>query len=175
MKTTLIILGTLASTFLNSQIVITNSTNVSSDTINLEGKTMMLKKVKCGATPEEINAVKDFTMITIGKRITLSDMDKKDTLFSRKIIASESEKSSITILKVEEESNKLNIQLMLPEKGYTELFIYDMYGKIIYQDVINNFQGLYEKKIDLNLTQRSIYYIKVQQGKNYKLKKILVE
>ncbi len=159
----------------HAQIVNTNTTNPNNDTVNLEGKTFMIKKVNCGATPAQINATPNFTMITIGKKIKVDVMNEKDAKNIGVTSIQKVDNSSIKSLKIIEERNQLNVQFILMEKGYTELLIYNGSGKIVYKDVLIDFQGFYERNVDIGLNSNTIYYLKIQQGKNYELKKIFIE
>ncbi len=72
-------------------------------------------------------------------------------------------------------NGKFNLSFALPEKKETEVTIINAEGKNIYRETIFNFTGRYDKEIDISANPKGVYFLKIAQGKNAQLKKIVLE
>ncbi|MEZ5196260.1 MAG: T9SS type A sorting domain-containing protein [Bacteroidales bacterium] len=70
---------------------------------------------------------------------------------------------------------KFNLKFNIAEKGTTEVKIYDLNGKEVYREKLKNFEGQYEKEIDLTGEQKGTYFLHIQQGEKISTKKIILE
>ncbi len=72
-------------------------------------------------------------------------------------------------------SGRINLKFELPNKGNTEVSILNSDGKIVYDEKLADFSGIYNKEIDLSLNAKGIYFIQIKQGDYAQLKKIILE
>lgn len=74
--------------------------------------------------------------------------------------------------------NPAKEQLTIDIKGNsepTELFVFDMAGKEVYKEKIAQFEGTYQKTINLEKVAKGTLIIKVAQGKNVEKKKVMIQ
>jgi hypothetical protein len=72
-------------------------------------------------------------------------------------------------------TGKFNLSFNLPEKGDAEVTILNTEGKIVYSEKLPAFSGSYDKEIDISKQAKGIYFVKVEQGKNAQVKKIVLD
>jgi hypothetical protein len=69
---------------------------------------------------------------------------------------------------------QFNLSFNLPEKGRTELVIYDLQGKRVYEEKLGKFSGEYNNQIDLSSAGPGTYILNILQGKHKLAEKIIV-
>jgi len=72
-------------------------------------------------------------------------------------------------------NGKFTLKFNTPEKGNTDIKIYDINGAEVYNESLKNFNGTYEKEIDISGEKSGTYFLKVAQGKNIMSRKIVIE
>jgi len=70
---------------------------------------------------------------------------------------------------------KFNLNFNLKSKGDVEVTVYNVEGKQVYNEKIPNFEGEYNKPIDISSNAKGIYFVKIQQGKHTQVKKISLD
>jgi len=70
---------------------------------------------------------------------------------------------------------KFKLSFETPEKGNTNIRIFDVNGKEVYSEKINNFNGRYENTIDISENKKGTYFLHIQQGKKVSTRKIVLE
>ncbi len=70
---------------------------------------------------------------------------------------------------------KFTLKFNTEEKGNTDIKIYDINGKEVYNERIQNFDGKYEKEIDISENGSGTYFLKVSQGEKMMTRKIILE
>lgn len=70
---------------------------------------------------------------------------------------------------------KFTLEFTTPEGGSTEIMIYDVNGKQVYTEKIKNFDGHYEKAIDISAEDSGTYFLKIKQGDRISTKKIILD
>lgn len=68
-----------------------------------------------------------------------------------------------------------NLKFTLDQQNDTQVSVYDINGKSIYEESLANFKGTYNRDIDLSSNIKGIYYVKVTQGKNSSVKKLVID
>lgn len=68
---------------------------------------------------------------------------------------------------------KLNFNLK--EKGNTEIAIFDLNGKEIYREQLNDFSGSYSKDVSLQSQPKGLYILKISQGDKVLSKKLVLQ
>lgn len=63
----------------------------------------------------------------------------------------------------------------LPETGVTTVRILDLNGKMVYEDVLGEFSGTYDKEIDISDNYKGLYLLQVIQNEKAMTKKILFQ
>ena len=63
----------------------------------------------------------------------------------------------------------------MPEVGDTQLRIFDINGKQIYQEELLGFSGVYQKQMDISENSNGVYFITITQGNKSLSKKIVVQ
>ncbi len=72
-------------------------------------------------------------------------------------------------------NGRFNLSFDLPEKGNTVISIFNVEGKSVYEETLNNFQGHYQKEIDISAQPKGAYFVRLQQNEHASLKKIILE
>jgi len=72
-------------------------------------------------------------------------------------------------------SGSLEISLFLPKKGLTTISVYNLEGKLIHEEKLNDFTGRYQKQLDLSSNPKGIYFLNVSQNKESITKKLILE
>lgn len=72
-------------------------------------------------------------------------------------------------------SGKFNLRFNLPDKNPVNVSVLSMDGKLIYSENVNDFNGAYNKEIDISKNPKGIYFVRVEQNGHAQLKKIALE
>jgi hypothetical protein len=70
---------------------------------------------------------------------------------------------------------KFNLNFNLKNKGDAEVTVYNVEGKQVYSEKLPDFQGEYNKPIDISNNAKGIYFVKIQQGDHTQVKKISLD
>lgn len=70
---------------------------------------------------------------------------------------------------------KFTLKFNTPDGGKTSISIYDVNGTGVYNETIRNFDGAYNKEIDISSEGHGTYFLKIQQGKKFSTRKIILE
>jgi hypothetical protein len=69
----------------------------------------------------------------------------------------------------------VNVELKLNEPGNAKLKVVSMLGKVVYEQVIENANGVYHQAIDIKKYGTGTYFLQVQQGRKSVTRKVIVE
>lgn len=111
------------------------------------------------------------------KKVEVQDPSANERkLFQKEQITTENSLNLTQINIFPNPSNgRFNLTFDLQDKGTTDVVIYDIAGKILYQEQLKDFRGSYQKEIDIAHGNKGIYFLKVIQGKKAFLKKIALQ
>lgn len=70
---------------------------------------------------------------------------------------------------------KFNLNFNLKNKGDAEITVYNVEGKQVYSEKLPDFQGEYNKPIDISNNAKGIYFVKIRQGDHTQVKKISLD
>jgi hypothetical protein len=70
---------------------------------------------------------------------------------------------------------KFNLNFNLKSKGDAEVTVYNVEGKQVYNEKLLDFQGEYNKPIDISSNAKGIYFVKIRQGDHTQVKKISLD
>ena len=70
---------------------------------------------------------------------------------------------------------KFNLSFSLPVTGKLEVIILNLSGQIVFEDVIENFSGQYNREIDISSHAKGTYLLQVKQGDAWLHKKFIVK
>ena len=114
---------------------------------------------------------------TLIKRIDIKDADKKELKRLGQSTGDKEQKLNLTNMNFYPNPNtgKFNLSFSLPEKGDADITIMNTEGKVVYTEKLPAFSGSYDKEIDISKQAKGIYFVKVEQGKNSQVKKIVLE
>ncbi len=73
------------------------------------------------------------------------------------------------------ENGRFNLKFKLDSEGSTDIKIYDLKGKMAYQESIGNFKGTYDKQIQVPDLQNGMYILQIVQGEKVLTKKLVVQ
>ncbi len=127
-----------------------------------------------GGKTEGKNIVVTKTMV---KRVDIKDADEKELKRLGQSSSDKEQKLKLSNMNFYPNPNtgKFNLSFSLPEKGDAEVTILNTEGKIVYSEKLPAFSGSYDKEIDISKQAKGIYFVKVEQGKNSQVKKIVLE
>lgn len=127
-----------------------------------------------GKTEDGKNIIITKTMV---KRVDIKDADKKELKRLGQSSSDTEQKLNLTNMSFYPNPNtgKFNLGFNLPEKGDAEVTILNTEGKVVYSEKLPAFSGSYDKEIDISKQAKGIYFVKVEQGKNSQVKKIVLE
>ncbi|MES2678383.1 MAG: T9SS type A sorting domain-containing protein [Bacteroidota bacterium] len=142
-----------------------------------EGQQVMIKKVRCGASQSEIDSVKECTTIVIVKKVNIVNASDDELKLLGKQTGINDNKLSVDKIKFYPNPNngKFNLAFTLAKKANTDITIFNIEGKTIYNEKLPNFSGNYDKEIDISQNPKGNYFIKIAQGENSQVKKIVIE
>ncbi|MFH2142113.1 MAG: T9SS type A sorting domain-containing protein [Bacteroidota bacterium] len=72
-------------------------------------------------------------------------------------------------------TGKFNLKFNLENKEKTGIKIYDINGKVVYNEIINDFNGEYNKEIDISDKGKGTFFLCIMQGDKVMNKKIIIE
>jgi flagellar hook assembly protein FlgD len=70
---------------------------------------------------------------------------------------------------------KFNLSFNLPEKKKVTINIYDIKGNLVYTETLKNFQGEYQKEIDISEHGEGAFFLQIVQGLYDIIKKIIIQ
>ena len=106
----------------------------------------------------------------------VSRVDDKVQNDSEKSLESKPE-TSITDLKFSPNPNagQFNLSFNLPNKGRTAVKIFDLQGKLVFEDNLGKFSGQYQQQIDISKAGPGTYILNIIQGQEKLVEKIIVQ
>lgn len=120
--------------------------------------------------------------IVIETKVIIESPDQKDQETMEKagvdlFPESENNKLEVENLKFSPNPNngKFKLKFTTLGKGNTVIKIYDINGTEVYSEMLKNFNGVYEKEIDISGEKSGTYFLKVAQGDNIMSRKIVVK
>ncbi len=169
-------------------------TNVNVTELNKEMEAELQKALKEAGVDEKNVGAKKIVMINnhekstdgsktqVSKSITIKRIDITDANASDMKRLGQSAGDNNKKLKIDNmnfypnpNNGKFNLSFNLAEKGDAEISILNTEGKIVYKEKLANFTGNYDKEIDISKNAKGIYFVKVEQGQNTQMKKIVLE
>lgn len=112
-------------------------------------------------------------------KASMQDMEKAD---ADKLKAQGVNITAVNSLRVEKlnlypNPNKgmFKLQFDLPEKGQTEVKVYNAAGRTIYEYELGNFSGDFSDEVDISQNGMGTYYLQIRQGDKYATKKIVLQ
>ncbi len=110
---------------------------------------------------------------------SLNEKDKKSLEKAGVDLAPESNDNKLEMDKLSFHPNpsdgKFTLKFNTEQKGDTDIRIYDINGKEVYNERVRNFDGKYEKEIDISENGSGTYFLKVSQGEKMMTRKIILE
>ncbi len=184
--------------------MITLEVNVDDDDKNIiikeNGKTIDIKdldenhNVWVYTSDEEVDADNDVQVfvemiekkdgdntITIKKKVILKSICEKDMeSFEKSGVDMEPEAEykldlEKLVFAPNPSDGKFTLKFKTPDTGRITINIYDVNGKEVYKESIKNFDGNYEKDIDISAEGQGTYFLKIQQGDKFSTRKIILE
>jgi hypothetical protein len=70
---------------------------------------------------------------------------------------------------------KFTLKFNSPDSEKIIVQIFDLNGKKVYEETVKNFDGEYNKKIDISSEGQGIYFLKIRQGSKFNTRKIILE
>lgn len=70
---------------------------------------------------------------------------------------------------------KFKLKFKLAEQGNTKVAIYDLKGNVVYSEELPNFQGVYDKPIDLSQQNRGVYIVRISQNGHTITRKLKIQ
>lgn len=67
------------------------------------------------------------------------------------------------------------LQFDLPERGQTEIKIYNSAGRLIYEYELGNFSGAFSDDVDISQNGTGTYFLQIRQGEKYASKKVILQ
>ncbi|HOZ86126.1 MAG TPA: T9SS type A sorting domain-containing protein [Bacteroidia bacterium] len=160
-----------------AQSLITAEDSKNSGSLPKEDQQVIIKKVRCGATSSETDSIKEYTTIVIVKKVNIvNPSDEELKLLGRQTGISDKQLAMDKLRFYPNPNNgKFNLAFSLAKKANTEISIFNIEGKTIYSEKLVDFQGNYDKEIDISQNPKGNYFIKIAQGDNSQVKKIVIE
>lgn len=142
-----------------------------------EGEQYIIKKVKCNGTNEESGDQKEVIMITIHKRIDITEANDDEISRLNKQTGVSYHKLTLDKLNFYPNPNngKFNLSFSTTKKEDTEITIQSIEGKIVYQEKLPAFSGSYDKEMDISQHPKGAYFIKIVRGNEAEIRKIVIE
>jgi hypothetical protein len=72
-------------------------------------------------------------------------------------------------------NGKINLSFTLEERKGVTINIYDINGNVVYTETINDFQGSYQKEIDISDKGTGAFFLQIVQGLYDVIKKIIIQ
>ncbi|MDX2070599.1 MAG: PDZ domain-containing protein [Haliscomenobacter sp.] len=112
-------------------------------------------------------------------KATMQDMDKAD---ADKLKAQGVNMPVINNLRLEKinlypnpSKGMFKLQFDLPEKGQTEVKVFNAAGRTIYEYELGNFTGDFSDEVDISQNGTGTYFLQIRQGDKYASKKIILQ
>lgn len=116
---------------------------------------------------------------TISKFVILKmdDASEEDVKRLRSQFGSVDNKVEMENMKLYPNPNdgRFNLKFSLKSKGDAEITVYNVEGKQVYNEKLSDFQGEYNKPIDISNNAKGIYFVKIRQGDHTQVKKISLD
>jgi hypothetical protein len=116
--------------------------------------------------------------IIIVRRAVMSDLSEAD----RTKLADKPNAISDNLLNIGEakffpnpNDGRFTLTFNLLTKGTTKISIFDINGRQVYTEALQNFTGKYEKEIDISQQPKGSYFVKITQGSHSQIKKIVLD
>lgn len=119
--------------------------------------------------------------VVIKNKIILKSLDEDDfaTLEKSGVEWNDKDADKLEVDKLAFHPNpsdgKFTLEFTTPKQGTTELAIYDINGKQVYNERITNFKGHYKKEIDISAEEKGTYFLRINQGKKVSTRKIILK
>ncbi len=72
-------------------------------------------------------------------------------------------------------NGKFNLSFTLTEKKKVTINVYDINGKVVYSETLKDFQGEYNKEIDISQQESGPFFLQIAQGLYDIIKKIIIQ
>lgn len=136
-------------------------------------KVIRLKNGDAKWTDKEENVYKtgdeDFTFVE-------TEDASKDDLESTGIKAKKRQLEPVDLTFSPNPSNgKFNLSFTLKEKKNVTINIFDINGNLVYSETLKDFQGTYNKEIDLSREEQGTFFLQIIQGMYDIIKKIIIQ
>ncbi|MEM9051152.1 MAG: T9SS type A sorting domain-containing protein [Bacteroidota bacterium] len=69
---------------------------------------------------------------------------------------------------------KFRLEFFLPERGQTQIQVFDMQGRMVYEDNLGNFQGAFNEEVNLSNLEPGTYVMNITQNNLRLAEKIIV-
>lgn len=142
------------------------------------GKTIMIKKIgKCDASPEEIKNAKIDYYITVNAKTQLFELTPTESAqFAKQGITSENNLlfAKEVVVSPNPSSGKFNLRFELKNTGPLTIEILSEKGEAVYLEKLPEFNGVYNKDINTSNFSKGIHLIRITQGSNSCVKKLVV-
>jgi hypothetical protein len=160
-----------------AQSLITGEDTKNSSPLSKDDQQVMIKKVRCGSTKSGTDSIKEYTTIVIVKKVNIvNPSDEELKLLGRQTGISDKQLAMDKLRFYPNPNNgKFNLAFSLAKKANTEISIFNIEGKTIYSEKLADFQGNCDKEIDISHNPKGNYFIKIAQGENSQVKKIVIE
>lgn len=142
-----------------------------------EGEQYIIKKVKCNAPKEGSGDQKEVIMITIHKRIDITEANDEEISRLNKQTGVSYHKLTLDKLSFYPNPNdgKFNLSFSTSKKEDTEITIQNVEGKVVYEEKLPAFSGSYNKEMDISQHPKGAYFIKIVRGDKAEIRKIVIE
>src|SRR5262249_54059561 len=136
------------------------------------------KKIKCDAEAGDGKEGKETVKVIILRKVKITDPSEED----KKMLSGKPSGIADNKLALDQMSfypnpgnGRFNLTFYLPQKGDTEVSIFDIEGKNVYSESLPAFSGKYDKEIDISSSPKGVYFVKVRQDEHARMKKIVLE
>jgi hypothetical protein len=137
---------------------------------DLTNRTVIIKRPGCGATKEEIDRAP-----VIYRAIITGTMSETELKKLRKTAAVDNKLEVQKFnLYPNPSAGKFNLSFTLPAGAQAKISILNMDGVSVYEENLPDFNGSYNKEIDLSGQTKGTYFIRVQQGDHSTAKKMVL-
>ena len=119
--------------------------------------------------------------IKIRSKIVVASPDEEDIKAMEKsgidLAAREEQKLNLEklVFHPNPSSGKFNLEFITPESTPVQVAIYDINGREVYKEDVKDFDGRYDKEIDISSENSGTYFLKISQGKKMTSRKIILE
>lgn len=119
-------------------------------------------------------------IIIIKAEVKIDDLDESDLKkLENSDVVNTAGKNTLEIEKLDFYPNpnngKFNLIFTLQEKGKTKVTVFDSNGKAVYKEVLPDFNGTYNKEIDISGKGKGQYFLNIEQGNKVINKKLIIQ